>query len=214
MIRPAHDGRQPEGYSLHLPTVRSAHVERAREIDEWLRALDEAGLDVPVLYVSHLTAAELAALRERRPATRVRPRIGTELWLGARNAIEARATVLDVIPVAKGERIGYLQGRLRRGGWVVVVSGGAVQGVGLEAPHMLRGLLPRAREVGRSGLRVMNRALSPFTWQGRRHWFAEPPHMSMSMLYMPADTVPPEPGSELTATLRYTATHFDSVRMV
>lgn len=119
--------------------------------------------------------------------------------------------MLDVLHVGKGDRIGYRQGRVRRGGWIVVVSGGALHGIGLEAPRTLRGMAPRAREIGRSGLRMVNRALSPFTWANRRQWFAEPPHMSISMLYLPEDVSPPEPGSELTAAVRYTATHFDRV---
>jgi len=95
-----------------------------------------------------------------------------------------------------------------------VVSGGTVHGVGLEAPKIMQGLLPRAKEFGRAGLRAMNRTLSPFSWQGRRRWFAEPPHMSVSMIYLPGAQAPPRPGSELLAELRHTATHFDRVAIV
>jgi len=213
-VKQALGGRQPEGYSLHMPIDRPRNApQRVGEIEEWINALQDEGLKVPVFYVSHVTGPELAELRVRFPGTRIRVRIGTDLWLGASDAIEARATVLDVLPVSRGERIGYRQNRLRHGGWVVVVSGGALQGVGLDAPRTLRGVAPRAKEAGRSGLRMMNRALSPFSWAGRRQWFAEPPHMSISMLYLPEQIEPPEPGSELTADVRYTATHFDRVRM-
>ncbi|HWG27247.1 alanine racemase [Actinospica sp.] len=204
----------PEGYSVHLPIERPAHADPVREVSDWIFALRDAGLAIPVMYVSHLYRSELEALRLRFPRIRFRPRIGTDLWLGDPSAIEARATVLDVLPVARGERIGYRQWRTRQGGWIVVVSGGAVHGVGLEAPKILRGLLPRAKEVGRSGLRAANRTLSPFKWQGRRCWFAEPPHMSVSMIYLPGTQVPPRPGAELVAELRHTATHFDRVAIV
>jgi hypothetical protein len=204
----------PDGYSVHLPNARPAHADPVREISDWIFALRDAGLAIPVMYVSHLHRSEVGALRLLFPRIRFRSRIGTDLWLGDPTAIEARATVLDVLPVGRGERIGYRQWRARPGGWVVVVSGGAVHGVGLEAPKILRGMLPRAKEIGRSGLRAMNRTLSPFTWRGRRCWFAEPPHMSVSMIYMPDTEVPPRPGSELVAELRHTATHFDRVAML
>lgn len=204
----------PEGYSVHLPIERPAHADPVREVSEWIFALRDAGLMIPVMYVSHVHRSEIGALRLLFPRIRFRPRIGTELWLGDPSAVEARATVLDVTPVRKGEPVGYRQWRARQGGWIVVVSGGALHGVGLEAPKVLRGMLPRVKEIGRSGLRAMNRTLSPFTWKGRRCWFAEPPHMSVSMIYMPDSEIPPRPGSELVAELRHTATHFDRVALV
>ena len=213
-LRRALHSEGPDGFSVHLPVERAADADPIREVSDWIHALRDAGLPIPVLYVSHLRRSELAALRLRFPRVRIRPRIGTELWLGDSAAIEARATVLDVLPVAKGERVGYRQVRLWQGGWVLVVSGGTVHGVGLEAPKLMRGLLPRAKEIGRSGLRAVNRTLSPFSWQGRRCWFAEPPHMSVSMVYLPGTQSPPRPGAELTAGLRHTATHFDRVAVV
>ena len=211
-LRRALRGCEPEGYCVHLPVEQ--HADPVREVSDWVFALREAGLAVPVMYVSHLRRSQLDALGLRFPRTRFRLRTGTDLWLGAPSAIEARATVLDVLPVARGERIGYRQGRAGQGGWIVVVSGGTVHGVGLEAPKIMRGLLPRAKELGRSGLRAMNRTLSPFSWQGRRRWFAEPPHMSVSMIHLPGTSAPPRPGGELVAELRHTATHFDRVAMV
>jgi hypothetical protein len=210
-VREALGNARPEGFALHLPIDRPGRVEPVREIADWVRALTDAELDVPLMYVSHVSGAELARLGGLFPRTRFRVRCGSDIWLGDPSAIEARATVLDALPVARGERVGYRQGRLRHGGWVIVVSGGTVQGVGLEAPRQLRGLQPRAKELVRCGLRAMNRTLSPFSWQGRRQWFAEPPHMSVSMIYLPGAAEPPAPGSELVAELRHTATHFDRV---
>ena len=203
-----------EGFSVHLPIERPAHADPVREVSDWIFALRDAGLTIPVMYVSHLHRAELDALRLLFPAH--------PLPAAHRHGSVARRPVGDRgagdgarrAPVARGERIGYRQWRARQGGWVVVVSGGAVHGVGLEAPKILRGLLPRAKEIGRSGLRAANRTLSPFKWRGRRCWFAEPPHMSVSMIYLPDTEVPPRPGSELVAELRHTATRFDRVAML
>ena len=213
LVAQALAGQQVDGFSLHLPLDRPASADPAAETRTWVEALQEAGFGVQTIYVSHLSRAEIAGLERACPGTRFRPRIGTQLWLGNPNAVEARATVLDAFPVQRGDRIGYRQTRSRQDGWVVVVSGGTVQGVGLEAPRTLRGLAPRAKELLRSGLAALNRTRSPFSWQGRKQWFAEPPHMLVSMLYLPKQVDPPEPGTELPAELRHTSTHFDQVVM-
>jgi hypothetical protein len=206
-------GQQVDGFSLHLPLDRPASADLVAETGSWVATLADAGFQVTTIYVSHLSRAEIVGLEQAFPGTRFRPRIGTQLWLGDRSAVEARATVLDTFPVQRGDRIGYRQTRSRQDGWVVVVSGGTVQGVGLEAPRTLRGVAPRAKELLRSGLAALNRTRSPFSWQGRKQWFAEPPHMLVSMLYLPRQIEPPEPGTELPAELRHTSTHFDQVVM-
>lgn len=206
-------GQRVDGFSLHLPLARPAAADPVAETRSWVEALTDAGFRVETIYVSHLDHAEVTDLELAFPRTRFRPRIGTQLWLGDPTAVEARATVLDTFPVQRGDRIGYRQTRSRQDGWVVVVSGGTVQGVGLEAPRTLRGLAPRAKELLRSGLAAVNRTRSPFRWQGRKQWFAEPPHMLVSMLYLPRQVDPPEPGAELPAELRHTSTHFDQVVM-
>ncbi len=207
-------GGQPvDGFSLHLPLDRPASADPVAETRDWIRRLTTAGFNVETMYVSHLTNAEMGILQRANPGTRFRPRIGTRLWLGDRSAVQARATVLDTFPVQRGDRLGYRQSRSRQDGWVVVVSGGTVQGIGLEAPRTMRGFAPRAKELLRSGLAAVNRTRSPFSWQGRKQWFAEPPHMLVSMLYLPRQIEPPQPGTELPAELRHTSTHFDQVIM-
>jgi hypothetical protein len=204
-------GQELEGCSLHLPLDRPDRSDPVGETVSWVRALQANGLAAPVMYVSHLHEGELDALAAACPGVRFRPRIGTELWLGDTAALQARATVLESFPVTRGERVGYRQSRSRQRGWVLVVSGGTVHGVGLEAPRTLRGLVPRLKELARSGLAAANRTRSPFLWQGRKQWFAEPPHMLVSMLYLPRQCRPPEPGEEIPAGLRHTSTHFDQV---
>jgi len=204
-------GQELEGCSLHLPLERNGRSDPIGETVAWVGALRESGLAVTTMYVSHLHRDELDVLAQTCPGVRFRPRIGTELWLGDAAAVQARATVLEAFPVARGERVGYRQSRSRQSGWVLVVSGGTVQGVGLEAPRTMHGLLPRIKELARSGLATANRTRSPFLWQGRKQWFAEPPHMLVSMLYLPRQYQPPEPGAEIPAELRHTSTHFDQV---
>jgi Alanine racemase, N-terminal domain len=210
-VRALAGGRGIEGFSLHLPIDRPPGAEPVTETARWVQALAGAGYQVPVMYVSHLLRAELAELTRAFPATSFRLRAGTCLWLGQRSACHAAATVLQVFPVRRGERVGYRQHRSAHEGWLVVVAGGTAHGVGLEAPRAVRGLAPRARTLARSGLAAANRFRSPFSWAGRKQWFAEPPHMLVSMLLLPRGVRPPVPGAELAADLRYTATHFDRI---
>jgi hypothetical protein len=121
--------------------------------------------------------------------------------------------VLQVLPVRRGDRFGYRQYRSPRDGWLVMVAGGTAHGVGLQAAGSRRGLRPAARTLARYGLAAMNKVQSPFTWAGRRQWFAEPPHMLVSMLLVPRGTQPPEPGTELDAEVGYTMTRFDRVTL-
>jgi len=57
----------------------------------------------------------------------------------------------------------------------------------------------------------VNRSLSPFRWAGKQRWFAEPPHMQVSLLWLPSSVTPPAVGDELPVEVRMTTTHFDAV---
>jgi hypothetical protein len=204
------DGVQLEGFAFHLPLDRRhGGSDPVGEVGDWLRRLSAAGLPTDVAWVSHISAAELAQLGTTFPSTTFRPRIGTALWLGDRGAYAARGTVLDVHRLAAGARYGYRQRRAVRDSWLVVVSGGTAHGVALEAPRTVRGPYGRAKELAFGSLAAVNRSLSPFRWADRALWFAEPPHMQVSMLLMPAAVSPPVIGDELTCEVRMTTLRAD-----
>ncbi|MFI9270002.1 alanine racemase [Kitasatospora sp. NPDC052896] len=200
-----------EGFALHLPLDRPDDSDPALEVSDWIRAIAAVGLPVRTVFLSHLGSAGIARLAERHPGTEFRSRIGTRLWLGDVGALEARATVLDVTPVARGERYGYRQHRAPSDGHLLVVSGGTAHGVGLESPKYVHGVLPRFKGIARAGLATLNRVLSPYQWNGRQLWFAEPPHMQVSILFLPGPGKPPAIGDELSVNVRHTTTHFDRV---
>jgi hypothetical protein len=205
------DGPAVEGFALHLPLDRPDGSDPVAEVSTWVRAIGAAGPPPATVYLSHLAAADVTRLAERFPDTAFRSRIGTRLWLGDVEALRAQATVLDVTPVTRGERYGYRQRRAPSGGHLLVVTGGTAHGVGMEAPKYLHGLVPRAKGLARAGLAAVNRTLSPYAWAGRQLWFAEPPHMQVSILFLPGDVKPPVIGDELSLTVRHTTTHFDRV---
>ncbi|MFF8813615.1 alanine racemase [Streptomyces pactum] len=198
-----------EGFAIHLPLDRTDGMDAVEEVIAWMDRLRAARLPLHTMYVSHLKAEELGRLQQQFPQTRFRARIGTRLWLGDHDATEYRGAVLDVTPVAKGDRFGYRQQKVASDGYLVVVAGGTSHGVGLEAPKAMHGVMPRAKGVARAGLATVNRNLSPFVWAGKQRWFAEPPHMQVSLLFVPGDVAPPQVGDELVAFLRHTTTQFD-----
>ncbi|WP_327067979.1 alanine racemase [Kitasatospora sp. NBC_01302] len=198
-----------EGFALHLPLDRPDGSDPAAEISAWVQAIETAALPVEHIYLSHLDAGGIAWLNVRHPATTFHSRIGTRLWLGEVEALTARATVLDVTAVSRGERYGYRQHKAPSDGHLLVVSGGTAHGIGLQAPTYVKGLLPRAKGIARAGLASLNRTLSPYQWNGRQLWFAEPPHMQVSIVFLPGGTKPPAIGDELPLNVRHTTTHFD-----
>jgi alanine racemase len=199
------------GFALHLPLDVSDEQARVRETIAWAARLSDAGLDPQVLWVSHVNASELAAIRSALPAIRIRSRVGTSLWLGDTEAFTVEATVLDVHQVAKGDRVGYRQQPAPKAGYVLVVSGGTAHGVGLEAPVPPTGVVRRGRALVRTGLEVAGRSPSPFRLAGQRLWFAEPPHMQVSMLWLPQNVAPPAIGSPMPCHVRMTTAAFDRV---
>lgn len=200
-----------DGVAFHLPMDRHGGYDPAAEVAGWLDRLGAAGVPTDTAWVSHLTAADLVALRARFPRTTFRPRIGTSLWLGDRGALVARGTVLDVHPLARGQRYGYRRHRAVRDSHLVVVSGGTAHGVALEAPRSVRGPVGRSRALAMGTLAAANLSLSPFSWAGRQRWFAEPPHMHVSLVLLPASVTPPAIGDELDCEVRLTTLHPDTV---
>ena len=144
----------------------------------------------------------------------MRPRIGTDLWLGDREALRVTSTVLDVHPLRRGEMYGYRGRSAPREGHLVVVGGGTAHGIGLESPMGESGLRSRAAVVARGGLDALGLTRSPFWVGGKQRFFAETPHMQASMLFLPADATPPEVGDRVAARVRYTATWFERVEIV
>lgn len=198
--------------ALHHPIDRRAGSDPVTQTITAVEAASAAGIGTPMteVLVSHLSPDELAAVRRRVGDVRVRPRVGTALWLGDAGAYSARGTVLDVHPIARGERYGYRQRRAPTGGSLVIVGGGTTHGIGLAAPTAPRGF-GRIRTLALGGLSATGLALSPFRWAGRKRWFGEPPHMQVSLLLLPASVPPPSVGDELDVDVRMTTAHFDAV---
>ena len=197
-----------EGVAFHLPLAAGAHL---TEVVGLVNDVVASGLTTRRLWVSHLTPRELASLHTSYADFEVRPRIGTDLWLGDRGALTVTATVLDVHEVDRGDVFGYRGRTAPKAGHILVVSGGTAHGIGLEAPTGDHSIRARAATLARGGLDAVGFVRSPFTVDGKQRLFAEPPHMQASMLFLPHGPRVPAVGDEVGVRVRYTATTFDHV---
>ncbi len=208
-LRRALGGVRFEGIALHLPLAQGSHL---AEVTRLLN--DVVGMELerpPAIWVSHLTDDELDKLRASYADFTFRPRVGTALWLGDREALRVTATVLDVHEVARGDAFGYRSRTAPKSGQLLIVSGGTAHGIGLESPTGESSLKARAATLARGGLDAAGFVRSPFSIDGKQRLFAEPPHMQASMLFLPGGARVPEVGDEIDVRVRYTATTFDRV---
>ena len=196
------------GVAMHLPLNTTSHL---GEVSRLINDVVASGLPTRTVFVSHLTRAELASLASTYPDFTVRPRIGTDLWLGDRGALRVGATVLDVHEVDRGDTFGYRGRSVPKHGHIVVVSGGTAHGIGLEAPTGDQSLKARAATLARGGLDAVGFVRSPFSIDGKQRVFAEPPHMQASMLFVPSGARVPRVGEQIEVRVRFTATDFDRV---
>ncbi len=197
---PMLDGIAFEGWSLHLPMTGDTTAEAARLARSALAIADGP------LWVSHVPVERLAEI-----GGDVRLRVGTNLWLGDPDVLEVHSHVLDVHRLEPGEAYGYRQRSLRRGGTLLVVSGGTAHGVGLAAPTPATTLRRRGVAAADGGLQALGRARSPFLVDGRTTWFAEPPHMQCSMILAPSGAAIPSVGDDVAVRVRHTTTLVDEV---
>jgi alanine racemase len=217
-----------EGLALHMPIAQPAEKvaprgvalgsARVREVVRWAglwQAETEvwSGHNSPVsrVWVSHLTDADLSAVTAAVQDVVLRARVGTRLWLGDRAALRAAGSVLAVHPLPTGTHVGYRQRTGPKDGTLVVVSGGTAHGIGLSAPTPAANVRQRVITAGTGALDAAGRALSPFLWEGKQRWFAEPPHQHHSMIWLPKGCVIPAVGDQLSADVRFTTSRFDVV---
>lgn len=196
------------GAAIHLPLGPVGG--NLAEADALMTEVVAAGLTSQV-WVSHLSVTDIETLQKRYPETRFRQRIGTELWLGDRGALSVRAHVLDSHPVERGETFGYRGRTVPRTGTILIISGGTAHGIGLAAPTGDASVRARANVLARGGLEAVGLAKSPFTIAGKPRYFAEPPHMQASMIYLPTGVEVPAIGDTVEVRVRFTATDVDSV---
>jgi Alanine racemase, N-terminal domain len=199
-----------EGWTIHLPLHADGRYAEAERLG-YAALAAAAGR----LWFSHLPPEETVALARQlggadRDPVPVRQRVGTRLWLD-RGSRSTTATVLDVHEIKRGERAGYRQRVCPADGWIVVVAGGTSHGIGMEAPTSAKTVRHRAIAFATGSLAAAGLALSPYTINGKKRWFLEPPHMQSSQVFLPRKERPPRIGQEVPVELRLTTATVDCV---
>jgi hypothetical protein len=205
------EGVEFEGWTIHLPMQSEGRYAEAER-------LARAALKVApgTLWLSHLPPEEAYGLARQlggagADPVPVRLRIGTRLWLGEESSRQTTATVLDVHPIRRGERAGYRQRICPADGWILVLAGGTSHGIGMEAPTSATTVRQRAIALATGSLEAAGLALSPYTVNGKKRWFLEPPHMQSSLVFLPAKERPPAIGEEVPVELRLTTALVDDI---
>jgi alanine racemase len=172
------------GFGVH-PPVAGTDDEHLDDVHHWVAALDPAD----EVWVSHVSAAAYADLRDAWPGRRFRARVGTALWHGDKATLHLGADVLDTREVRAGEHAGYRQGVVPADGTIVMVGAGTAHGV-----HPL--------DDGRS----------PFHFARSRLALLEPPHMHSAMVLVPRGDPTPDPGDVVDVQRPLISTAVDEVR--
>jgi alanine racemase len=148
-------GFEQHGWSVH-PPLDGAATDHAQEIAQWLSVVPN---NLP-MYVSHVDADSLKALRAANQQRNIIARSGTSLWLGDKSMLALDVDVLEVKHV-NGGTAGYRNTPLTGSGSLVVVGCGSSHGVTTNAGD-----------------------LSPFHFAKQRLAMLEPPHMHSTILFL------------------------------
>ncbi|HEY6683122.1 MAG TPA: alanine racemase [Propionibacteriaceae bacterium] len=200
-----------EGWTIHLPLHADGRYAEAERLGYAALAAASGRL-----WFSHLPPEDTVTLARQlggadSEPVPVRQRVGTRLWLGDKAARSTTATVLDVHEIKRGERAGYRQRVCPADGWIVVVAGGTSHGIGMEAPTSAKTMRHRAIAFATGSLAAAGLALSPYTINGKKRWFLEPPHMQSSQVFLPRKERPPRIGQEIPVELRLTTATVDYI---
>ena len=148
-------GFEQHGWSVHPPLDGTA-ADHMQEIAQWLSVVPN---NLP-MYVSHVDADSLNALRAANQQRKIIARSGTSLWLGDKSMLQLGTEVLDVSRV-NGGTAGYRNTPITGSGSLVVVGCGSSHGVAANAGD-----------------------LSPFHFAKQRLAMLEPPHMHSTILFV------------------------------
>lgn len=217
------------GFSLHSPIAdpQISHValleagtdaaratKRVQEVIAWALSFEQIAeqFDIPFeLHISHLSTKDIEAIRHAVPAMNLTLRSGTQLWLGAPDALQVTGTVLEIQEFEAGahEHVGYRQVDSHGHKRMLIVSGGTSHGVALAAPTAATSLRRRGIHIAEGVMNAIGKVRSPFTHRGQNLPFAEPPHMQVSLVW--TDDTSMRVGDQLACNVRNTTAHFDAV---
>jgi len=179
-------GAEVRTLSIH-PGLAGSDDDRLGELGALLRGLPAE----PEVSVSHLGAHHYSLLRETHPERRFAIRLGSVLWHGDKQSLALTASALDTYRATRGDRVGYRSVEVPGDGTVVIVGAGSAHGI-----HPLAN------------------GESPFHFGRRRLALLEPPHMHVSLVWVPHGDPVPEPGAEVDVQRPLISTAVDRIRWI
>jgi len=138
--------------------------------------------------LSHVDVDSFVRLGARFPNHRFSMRLGSMLWHGDKEAFSLTAVAIDVRPVRAGDAVGYRGVAVPGDGTLVVVDAGASHGVQPFADGS-----------------------SPFHFARRRLALLEPPHLHVSMVFVPTGDPTPSVGDRVDVQRPLITTQVDQV---
>jgi ACT domain-containing protein len=221
------------GLSLHSPIVQPvSKVDATTEISSafngavlsksvtevwnWIVLYEELSTKFSLpkhISLSHISEKQIHSLKSMVQSynfdLEIEVRLGTKLWLGEPNALQASGTVLQIHEMTHRQDVGYQQVDSGNNKRLIVVSGGTAHGVAMAAPSNASSLRKKGIAIAEGVSQALGKVRSPFSYKGENLIFAEPPHMQVSMLWSNDTTI--SVGDNLDCNVRNTTTNFDCV---
>lgn len=198
-----------KGLALHL-AINQSDDAKFNEVNEWLSFWQSVSENRDI-WISHASKNLMNKLKEQNPDFNFLNRIGTELWLGDKSFITAKARVLAVVENVKNA--GYSQKSLAANKKILVVSGGTANGIGLNSDKTIRSFLDRLKVFILGLSAAFGNSQSPFFINNKKTYFFEPAHMNVSLIKV-AKNEKVSVGDYLIAKVRFSTTDFDSVKFL
>lgn len=216
------------GFTAHLPIAEpqaaaspqlenielqklSAREREVHTLAHFIQSLSNEYSVPAYLSLSHLDAKQMGRLTKSFSNITFTVRIGTQLWLGAPDALTVSGTVLEIHNFELGDHthVGYRQVDSHGNKRLLVISGGTSHGVALSAPSAPTSLRRRGVSVAQGVLEALGKVRSPFSFNGEVLTFAEPPHMHVSLVWTENTNI--AVGDHIDCAIRNTTAHFDLI---
>ena len=179
------------GVLLHSYAVHPGfNLDASGRFDEIAAILERLPSDARVT-LSHIDAPTYARLRSRFGDRRLSVRLGSMLWHGDKDAFSLTATVIDRREVRAGETVGYRGTSVPGDGTMLIIDAGAAHGVAPFAD-----------------------GASPFHYARRRLALIEPPHLHVSLAFVPAEEAVPGIGDRVDVQRPLITTQVDEVTWI
>jgi hypothetical protein len=196
------------GLALHLPIAKP----KKSKIDQillWIEKWEQLSQNRNI-WLSHISVDELQQLKKLKPEFNFKTRVGTELWLGDKSFLTAKAVVLAVL---EGNTLaGYTQKKLAKNKKLIVISGGTANGIGLNSDKTIKSFKDRLKILALAFLAVIGKNRSPYLINKKSTYFFEPAHMNVSLIAISRAGSAVKVGDTVELQVRFSTTNFDVVK--